>query len=169
MLQIQRITTKWTKLSRGGDGAVRRNATPDGLPIPPISDSSADYILHDNRFLEWEEFDHNSTLTVLNIEPHILLEPLILHITSDYVATRFIWSWNHCGAPERDSHDSFQLSLGQWGRFTCNGRFGHESSFGREWIYHKTVFNVAFVRDFRSDLFLQSIPNANDSRLAVLK
>lgn len=169
MLIVQRITTEWTKTSRGGDGAARRNATPAAVTLPPISDADADYLFHDNRFLEWERFQQYSRLTESSIQPHIRVEPLFLHVSSNSVATRFVWSWHHCGAPERESHDLFQLSLGEWGQFSCNGRFGAESSSGREWGYHKTVFNIAFVPQFTDDLFIQSKPNACDSRLAVLK
>ncbi len=169
MLIVQRITTEWTKASRGGSGAAARNAVPDALPVPAPADPASDRLLHDVQFPEGEQFDGQASMTPLSSQVHIRLEPVVLRVTSQLVATRFVWSWHHCGAPERDSHDLFQLSPGQWGRFTCNGRFGAESSCGREWGYHKTIFNIAFVKQFDSHLFVTTTPSADESRLAVLR
>lgn len=169
MLIVQRITTEWTKASRGGQGAAQRNATSDALRLPPLAGSTPHYLLHDIRFLEWEDYECLSDVIESDGQTHIRIEPLFIHVTKKHVATRFLWSWRHCGAPERDSHDLFQLSVGQWGRFTCNGRFGAESSSGREWGYHKTVFNIALADQFDESLFVQTHPDADVSRLAVLK
>lgn len=169
MLIVQRITTEWTKSSRGGDRAAERNATSDALRLPPLAGAAPYYLFHDIRFHEWEHYDCQSVVTESEARTHVRIEPLFIHVTSALVTTRFVWSWRHCGAPERDSHDLFQLSVGQWGRFTCNGRFGAESSSGREWGYHKTVFSVALTEEFDETLFVRTAPNADDSRLAVLK
>ena len=169
MLIVQRITTEWTKDSRGGEGAIARNTTPDAMELPPLAGRWPSYLLHDVRFLEWERFDCLSTVTEADMQSHMRIEPLFLHVTPDHVAVSFVWSWQHCGAPERDSHSLFQLSVGQWGQFSCNGRFGAESAMGREWSYHKTVFNIAHVATFNDKLFVESTPHARDSRLAVLK
>ncbi len=169
MLIVQRITTEWTKASRGGDSAAERNATPNALRLPPLASAVPDYILHDIRFLEWENYECHSEVRGSEARTLVRIEPLFIRATKELVTTRFVWSWHHCGAPERNSHELFQLSVGQWGRFTCNGRFGAESSSGREWGYHKTVFNVALTEQFDETLFIQTTPNADDSRLAVLK
>lgn len=169
MLIVQRITAEWTKASRGGDGAADRNAIPDALRLPPLAGAAPGYLLHDVRFLEWENFECRSDVYESEAQTHIRIEPLFMHATKELVRTRFVWSWHHCGAPERDSHDLFQLSVGQWGRFTCNGRFGADSASGRQWRYHETVFNVALTEQFDENLFKQTAPNAEDSRLAALK
>lgn len=169
MLIVQRITTEWTKASRGGDSATKRNATPNAMQLPPLAGASSGYLLHDIRYLEWEHFECHADVVESDFQTHIRIEPVFLHVTREHVTARFVWSWHHCGAPERDSHDLFHLSLGQWGRFTCNGRFGAESSSGREWGYHKTVFNVALTELFDKNLFIETTPDAEDSRLAVLK
>lgn len=168
MLIVQRITTEWTKASRGGDGATHRNATPETLVVPPIVAADADYVLHDNRYPERQGFRHDFTLTQAATRPHVRLEPLFLHVTKTSVAARFIWSRRFCGAPERESQDLFRLSPGEWGRFSCNGRFGPESSSGGEWRYHKTVFNVAFLPRFDADVFIRVKPHVSAARLAML-
>ena len=169
MLIVQRITTEWTKKSRGGVRAADRNTTPDAIQLPPTAGPAPSCLVHSIRFLEWENFACYSDVIESEIEEHFRVEPLFLRVRKDYVETRFVWSWNHCGAPKRESHDLFRLALGQWGRFVCNGRFGAESMSGREWGYHKSVFNVAFVYAYDNDLFLRTMPNAESSRLAVLK
>lgn len=169
MLIVQRITTEWTKASRRGDGATKRNATPYAMRLPRLAGDVASYLLHNVRYLEWEDFECHADVFESETKTHIQIEPLFLHVTKERVTARFVWSWHHCGAPERDSHDLFHISLGQWGRFTCNGRFGAESSSGREWGYHKTVFNVALADLFDEDLFIETTPDADSSRLAFLK
>ncbi len=169
MLIVQRITTEWTKASRGGVGATLRNATPDVLEIPSPTRTMPGYILHDVRYSEHEHFECHSRIFESDAQTHIRIEPVCLHLTKHTVAARFVWSWRHCGAPERDPHDVFQLSHGEWGRFTCNGRFGAESSSGREWGYHKTVFNIALTDVFDVRIFTKTDPIADDSRLAILK
>lgn len=148
---------------------MARNATPGAMPLPPIAAPIAGYIFHNVRFREWERFDCHSTLDESDLDTYIRIEPLFLHITNEHVAARFVWSWIYCGAPQRDSHDLFRLSLGQWGRFTCNGRFGRHGAESSNWNYQKTVFNVGFVSHWDEKLFTKSLPDVSDSRLAILK
>ncbi|MEM9411353.1 MAG: hypothetical protein AAGA30_09585 [Planctomycetota bacterium] len=169
MLVIQRINSKWTKSSRGGDMAAKRNATPLALILPPKVETTSGLILHDVRFFERENFKCDSQFFESITRSHVRLEPLLIRVSKHQVTTRFIWSWHHCGAPERDSHDLFHLESHQWGRFACNGRFGAESSSGRAWGYHKTVFNVGFINDFDRKVFVNTLPNFDDAQLALLK
>lgn len=169
MLVVQRITTEWTKISRGGDGATKRNVTPIAMELPPLAGVSSNYLLHNIRYHEWKDFAYQADVVELDASTHIRIEPVFLQFTENVVEVRFVWSWHHCGAPERDSHDLFRLSLGQWGRFTCNGRFGAQTLCGSEWRYHKTVFNIAVIDEFDENLFIATSPNAEGSRLAQLK
>lgn len=34
-IRVQRVTTRWTKTSRGGEGAIQRSAADVGFPWPP--------------------------------------------------------------------------------------------------------------------------------------
>lgn len=169
MLIVQRIITEWTKASRGGADAGRRNATPDALPLPPFRDASAKCLYHDNRFLERNRFRHDADLAESTLQQQLRIEPLVLSIAADTITARFVWSWHQCGAPDRKSQDLFRLTLGEWGRFIVNGRFGAESTTGREWGYHKTVFNIALTPNFIPSLFVDSGPRSTASLLAALK
>lgn len=169
MLVVQRIRTNWKKLSRGGEKATIRNATPTGFEIPWRKNESTRILLHDIKMCEWRDFLPEVSIGELEPQSHIRLEPLFLRISSAGVALRFEWSWQHCGAPERLSHDLFSLTQGEWGRFECNGRFGATTQCGSEWTYHKTTFNVAVMDDERADLFLQSCPNQRATQIRHLK
>lgn len=169
MIVVQRITTEWTKDSRGGEGALKRNATPDAVELPLIAYPTAQYILHDVRYLESKGFVPDATVTESSCSQSIRAEPLILSVSKRQISVRFVWSWHHCGAPERDSHDLFRLDAGQWGRFTCNGRFGAESTAGREWGYRKTVLNVALLETYDTHVFTETTPVTEKSSLASLR
>lgn len=168
MLVVQRITIRWTKASRGGAAAERRNALPAALPLPSLAGATVGYLLHDVQFLEWENFACRENVAESDALTHVRLEPVILRVTKAHVAVRFIWSRRHCGAPKRDAHDLFRLEPGDWGRFVCNGRFGADSSAGRAWEYHMSVFNIASVEDYDRMVFIHYPPKAEAARLAVL-
>lgn len=169
MIVVQRIRTEWTKDSRGGDSASTRNATPDALELPLLADPRTGYLLHDVRYCESKQYVADATRTESSGGIPVPIEPLLLSVAKREVVTRFVWSWHHCGAPERNSHDMFRLRVGQWGRFTCNGRFGAQSTAGREWSYHKTVFNVAFLEIFDEQVFTRTPPSADESAIASLR
>ncbi|MBD3674153.1 MAG: hypothetical protein HUJ26_11580 [Planctomycetaceae bacterium] len=169
MIIVQKIKTEWTKASRGGSGASARNATPDAMRLPVIAAPHPGFLFHDIRFLESENFQSVPSTRESDAKPLIRIEPLWVRVTKETVAARFVWSWHHCGAPKRKSHDLFRLSIGEWGRFTCNGRFGAESSTGREWVYHKTVFNIGFILEPDENLFLDKKPVTTDAELVFLK
>ena len=74
------------------------------------------------------------------------------------------------GLSRRRSRDNAQRYAERGATSTaCNGRFGAESSSGREWGYHKTAFNVALIDGFNENLFIATTPVADGSLLAVLK
>ena len=169
MILIQRITTEWTKASRGNHGATVRNAFRDAYPLPPIAQTRNPFIVHTVRFREWDNFELRENLTESSSATSAEIEPLRIYPHDDHLVVRFVWDWMYCGAPERDSHEIFHVPLGEWGRFICNGRFGPTSSSGCVWHYHKTVFNIAFVESCEPSLFVDSKPRSVQDRLAILK
>lgn len=169
MLVIQRITTRWTKAARGGAAAARRNASPRALRLPLLAGSEPGYLLHDIEFSERDDFSRHERVTESDLPMHVHIGPLIVNVTKAEIAVRFIWSRSECGAPERYAHDVFCLSRGQWGRFMFNGRFGADSSAGRAWEYHTTVFNIAWPSSYDRNVFVESGPDAEDTRLAILR
>jgi hypothetical protein len=169
MILIQRIKTQWTKVSRGGVLATKRNSTPESLLLPPGIDTSCDCILHDVRYCEWHDFECHDDVVELDTFPMIRIEPIWITFSERVLRVRFVWNWIGCGAPERMSYDLFHLDFDQWGRFTCNGRLGPETYYQSQWRYHKTVFNIAWTDDFDENVFLVKAPHAEHSSLEALK
>lgn len=169
MILIQRITTEWTKASRGGRGAIVRNSFPEAFPVPPFDTTIGPFVVHTVRFREWESFERHEDLNGFTSPTDAHIEPIRIYQHDDHIVVRFLWNWMQCGAPERDSHEIFQLVPGKWARFTCNGRFGPTSSSGCVWHYHKTVFNIAFNNSPDTDLFVVTKPQSVQNRLATLK
>jgi len=169
MLVIQRITTRWTKAARSGAAAACRNAVPRALLLPPLAGAEPGYLLHDIEFLERDGFSRRERVTESDLPTHVHIGPLIVRMMKAEIAVRFIWSRTECGAPERCAHDLFLLTGGEWGRFMFNGRFGADSSAGRAWEYHATVFNIASPPGYERKVFLESAPDTEDTRLAILR
>lgn len=168
MILVQRITTEWTKASRGGHGATVRNSFSEAFPILPFVVTTNAFVVHTIRFCEWDNFERRENLTAFDSATNAQIEPIRIYPRDDYLVVQFIWDWMHCGAPERDSHEIFHVPHGKWARFSCNGRFGPTFSSG-VWHYHKTVFNIAFIDSHDANLFVNSRPQSVQSRLAILK
>jgi hypothetical protein len=167
MLIVQHIKTQWTKASRGGAAAARRNAVPVSFRLPPALHRQD--ALHTIEIAEWEDFQYRETWKFLSYGGHLQVGPVLIHAGLETIKVQFVWSWNECGAPERESHKAFELRPGEWGRLICNGRFGSTYSMGQEWLYHKSVFNVLFGDSVEPDVFVITSPNAECSRLATLR
>ena len=169
MILVQRITTEWTKASRGGRGAAVRNSFPEAFPLPPFDSTIGTFIVHSVRFREWDNYECREDLNGYNSATDAHIEPIWIYHHGDHLVVRFVWDWMQCGAPERDSHEIFHVAQGKWGRFSCNGRFGPTSSSGCVWHYHKTVFNIAFIDSHDANLFVSSKPQSVQDRLAMLR
>ncbi len=169
MILIKRITTKWTKKSRGGRGATVRNSFPEAFSVPPFDATKRPVVVHALRFLEWENFEQHEDLNGLDSPTDAHLEPIRIYHHHDHLVVRFVWDWMQCGAPERDSHEIFQLVPGKWARFACNARFWPTTSSGCVWQHHKTVSNLAFNDLPDADLFVTTGPQSVQNRLAILR
>lgn len=169
MLIIQRIKTTWTKASRGGENASKRNTVPCASTLPSFSLPTNEYLLHDIRYDETNAFRGETQYRNIAHSGSVFLGPLLLYVRPRQAEAKFVWSAHECGAPERVSHPLFTLKLGEWGRFECNGRFGATSKSGQAWTYQHSLFNVAFVEGFSSDLFTSSEPTAKMSQMAMLR
>lgn len=167
MLVIQRIRTEWTKESRGGKPATIRNAVPLTLTLPEFECTSG-YILHDARFAERKGFQCDDSLINAELIGVVQVGPVSVYSQCGNFKARFAWSFQECGMPERLPHDVFQLSVGEWGQFICNGRTGRTLTSGREWIYQQSVFNIAHVADWQHNLFTDSRPDFSSSQMSTL-
>ncbi|MGW1013198.1 hypothetical protein ACWD4X_24560 [Streptomyces termitum] len=151
-ITVQWIRTSWTKQSRGGETAARRNAAPAGFPLPQMSPGCAHFVQmserdgfaprpsqKDLREIGVSLRDEHGRLRV-----HARVEPLF-------------------GLPPRPRRPpAVRLLPGQWVRRQLNYRF--TSALGiRGWSYWLDTFNIAYGPVDR-DVFLSEPTTVVDER-----
>ena len=162
-LVIQHIITSWTKESRGGQAATRRNAVPivDRLPIPK---TRAKIVVHTLNYKEEDNFlTPSSELSTDGSLPMTLDCISIKQLGPDIlVSVRY----NHSmGAPERGwIRKDMKVSPGEWVQILSNGRFGGDM----EWLYRHEAWNIAYVAEPDARIFTHSTPKVAFSALALL-
>lgn len=142
-ITVQWIRTTWTKESRGGDAAARRNAAPTGFTLPHRAAPLAHVIrMHERDGFEPQD-DRKDLRDVdvrlreadgrLGVFPRV--EPM-------FAPTR------------RRRPPGVRLVPGQWVRWQLNYRFS--SALGiRGWTYWLDTFNVAYG-PVGTDVFLST-------------
>lgn len=151
MLVIQELRTTWTKISRGGQGAAKRNSTPLEMPLP-MPPSGAVFV-HRVHFSEFDEFapsprSAHSQDTV----PHDL-SGFDGYFDGNDVLVRTHWT-PHLGLPKRPNGRRIRLHLGEYCRLFHNGRLtDHDTG---EWSYQSTVINIALVEEPTLELFMKA-------------
>jgi hypothetical protein len=176
---VQRLDTEWTKASRGGQGAVRRNGTPLGLPVPSFFGFHSDefcFRIHRLRFSEQTGFAPTETAEVQG-DPVWREGCVVLAQEAEVVRVRFEYIPGSGGAPAREmfdpsgdrlplSEEAFTLRLGEWGRVSYNGRFSCVDT--GNWWYTKVVCNVGLSLRPAPDWFTQGAPDHVYTRMAEL-
>ncbi|MFD8480844.1 hypothetical protein [Kitasatospora sp. NPDC059673] len=144
-ITVQWVRTSWTKQSRGGEAATRRNAAPVGFVLPSdLAPSSAHVVrMHeDHRFEPREtraerrsvEISLQETEGRLRVLPRV--DPLY-------------------GLPPRHRRPpAVRLQPGQWVRWQLNYRFSSAAGV-RDWSYWLDTFNVAYG-PMDADVFLSA-------------
>jgi hypothetical protein len=131
----QWIRTSWTKQSRGGPAAARRNAAPVGFVLPtgrcPIVHAIAMHESHD--FVPHE--------SVRDGEPDrsgVLVKEAGGRLRVELVVQRF-------AAPVRARRPpAVWLDRGQWVRWQVNYRFSWPIARGGAWSYRLDTLNLAY-------------------------
>ncbi|MFE7413909.1 hypothetical protein [Streptomyces laurentii] len=139
-ITVQWVRTFWTKESRGGAAAARRNAVPAGFALPgslPGTLSGASRVAHYVEMSERDGFapraetkDLDEVKVALRDEGDRLrvlarVEPL-------------------CGVPPRPRRPpAVRLLPGQWVRWQLNYRFSSLVGL-RDWLYWLDTFNIAY-------------------------
>lgn len=130
---VQLVKHFWTKQSRGGEAAARRNAPPPGFPLPPMTSEFFHFVQmserdgfeprasqKDRRDLGVSLRDERDRLRV-----HPRVEPLF-------------------GLPPRPRRPpAVRLLPGQWVRWQLNYRFSSAAGV-RDWSYWLDTFNIAY-------------------------
>ncbi|MER5382408.1 hypothetical protein ABT040_19370 [Streptomyces sp. NPDC002688] len=129
---VQRVLTSWTKKSRGGAEATRRNAAPTAFLLPSRLSSA----LHEVAMWESESFVPRMQVRDL-LNPGTVLREMdgLLRVDPPEV-TMF-------GMPRRNRRPpAVRLAPGQWLQWQINYRF--VGSCGGEWSYRLETFNIFY-------------------------
>jgi hypothetical protein len=143
---VQWVRTSWTKQSRGGAQATRRNAAPIAFPLP---DEPPPYV-HEIVMRERDDFQpHSSIQTGLpsnGDDAGVLLREADGLLRVQLTVTPF-------GMPRRWRRPpAVRLAIGQWVRWQINYRFS--SSWGGDWTYRQDTLNLLNGPAAQADLFL---------------
>jgi hypothetical protein len=131
----QWVRTSWTKQSRGGRAAARRNAAPVGFALPagrwPIVHTIA---MHESQDFQPQESvcdgEPDHTEVILRERDGRLRVELVVY---------------PCGAPRRSRRPpAVWLDRGEWVRWQINYRFSWPMTRGGEWTYRSDTLNLAY-------------------------
>src|SRR5579871_5977918 len=157
---VQQIRTRWTKTSRGGQNAQRRNAVPEiaRVPVERINRGNHTGVRHRLWYDERDQFAHPNEEVC--VDP--TMNPLVIGcVTIDHhdeqVTATFHYDRRCGGAPDRGwASKTLCLAVNEWGQMAYNGRFngGWESP----WYYEKMVVNVGLFERLTPGVFTQQEP-----------
>lgn len=129
---VQRVHTSWTKKSRGGSEAARRNAAPTAFLLPPGLSSA----LHEIAMRESDSFEPHTQVRDLSAPGTILREVDGLLRVDPPGVSMF-------AMPRRNRRPpAVRLAPGQWLQWRLNYRF-----VGRcdgAWSYRLETFNILY-------------------------
>ncbi|MFF9193658.1 hypothetical protein ACF09L_00490 [Streptomyces sp. NPDC014779] len=132
-ITVQWIKTSWTKASRGGDAAARRDAAPVGFVLPEVASGRAHFV----RMAEGDGFEPR--------QGWIDLRELSVSLREEGEQLRVLPRVEPLhGLPPRPRRPpAVRLLPGQWARWQLNYRFS--SALGiRGWTYWLDTFNIAY-------------------------
>lgn len=131
---LQIVTTRWTKRSRGGAGATRRNATPVAFLLP-AGDAP---LAHEVEMREEQDFR-----PVESTGGPAISEKVALRVR-DGRLTVFVPvpEW-HAIPPRPRRPPAVRLAPGEWARWQLNYRFSSLAGM-QDWSYWQDTVNVAF-------------------------
>ncbi len=131
---VQWVRTSWTKASRGGPDATRRNVTPLAFPLP----AGDGPLVHGIVMREGEDFvPHARHQAELPAADELDLRPVGRRLRIQLVAS----AW---GMPRRHRRPpAVLLEPGEWLRWHINYRFSAGCSCGAEWSYRLDTPNLA--------------------------
>lgn len=173
---IQRIHTTWTKASRGGDGAYRRERLPRCLPLP-LECFTADFAIHRVDFSEFDDFRPVGSVAKGRSPSDLGICDLSLKVDDEGLVVQFIRDpRNAAGANRMDRDDSgnmvhmphaFSLKDDEWGRLSYNGRYV-DSDTG-DWSYQQSIYNIGVFANVEVDRFEATRPAKQFAELAILR
>jgi hypothetical protein len=142
---VQWVRTSWTKRSRGGAEAARRNAVPVAFLLP----GQPPPFVHDVAMHERAEFRPQTAFRTGLPGDN---DPVLLREGDDGLL-RVHLTVTESGMPRRWRRPpAVRLARGEWLRWQVNYRFG--SSWGTDWTYRLDTLNLVHGPAGSRDLFL---------------
>ncbi|ONI70871.1 hypothetical protein ALI144C_50720 [Actinosynnema sp. ALI-1.44] len=124
------VRTNWTKKSRGGKAAARRNAVPTAFALP------------DNGIFEVTMHEHTDFAPVWQSAAELKRDEVDL-TEEDTGRLRVQLSEYVHGLPQRNRHPAVRIEKGQWIRWQINYRMVLHCRTG-EWRYRQDTLNLAY-------------------------
>lgn len=167
-LIIQHIFIWWSKASRGGELAEKRNKIPRVLPLPtppPTYDRGKHYIVHKIAFAEHNQFlaPWHETVKAPRIETSFTAMNCRVETNGDSPIVKFQW---RDGAPTRVHAAALPIPQQEWVQVEYNARYSSRDS--GMWSYQHEIFNVALGHPENLDIFVTSKPSTIHQDLAYL-
>lgn len=131
----QWVRTSWTKRSRGGPAAARRNQAPTGFVLPALTCPA----VHEVRMDESEDFRPRESLRAgVPDRSGVRLREVDGRLRVELVVTPF-------GMPPRWRRPpGVWLTRGDWVRWRVNYRFSWPMARGGAWSYRLDTLNLAY-------------------------
>lgn len=152
---VQRVLTRWSKESRGGEQAAIRNGQPTAFALPAATTWHS---------VEMDERDAFAQIVeCAEAVPIAVVDELSLRIRGDQLSVlpqvSAFWMPKRHRRPPRQS-----IGVGETLRWTLNFRLGLDHG----WSYGLITWNLAFLtRGIDSDLFLVEPTISIDERAAL--
>ncbi|GGN61576.1 hypothetical protein GCM10010112_18830 [Actinoplanes lobatus] len=136
----QWVSTEWTKRSRGGPGAARRNAVPVGFRLPGRRSG----VVHEVSITERNDFVPVESIDVVAPEREPAMGRSGLRLVRADKGVRVELLLARHGAPGRDRRPpGVWLGPGQWLRWQVNYRMSWPLIEGGRWEYRQDTLNLA--------------------------
>ncbi|MFF3848638.1 hypothetical protein [Streptomyces sp. NPDC002328] len=131
---VQWVRTSWTKQSRGGEAAARRNAVPVGFVLPH---GVTPALAHTVRIDEWDDFTpYDGQVEVRQVDVVLRESDGRLRVLPRVQPLFGL-------PPRRRRPPAVRLAPGEWVRWRLNYRFSSAAGV-RGWSYWTDTFNIAY-------------------------
>lgn len=166
---LQRVHTVWTKASRGGVGAVQRNALPHACAIP-LDGFAAEITLHRISFQERNDFEPHHGIEPIASLVELDLPGLSVAAEGEQLLVRHPKDPRSLANGTSDyPHEGagFTISLDEWGQVEFNARYADWDT--GTWWYERSIYNVGWFSSIEPSRFTTSLPSERIVQRAMLR
>jgi hypothetical protein len=173
MVLIQEIRTVWSKASRGGAAAARRNAVPETALFHAAGSQSAAHRIFRQLLVYGETNDFAEPVkseVVELVADSISAGCVKIQVSAGRITVAYEYDYRCGGLPPRQTkpgvnvREEIIVEPESWVRVRYNGRFS-----GDEWWYEKVVVNVGLFQQPHADVFGSTKPAGEISQMAELR